>query len=93
VNLTKRIQEGLPRDNDKSFKNQLKWFLFGVQVNVYSYGICNGRYARRHNKDGNVQFILWKKGDQKYVDGIGHTKDKWHNFDSSWWNGFEPSYN
>lgn len=54
----------------------------------YEYGICNGRKARRHIIKKNVQFILFYKGDQKYVDGIGHKKDKWVNFDSSWWDGF-----
>jgi hypothetical protein len=56
--------------------------------NIYEYGECNGCFARRHTNDKNVQFILWKKADQKYVDGIGHTEDKCVNFDSSWWNNF-----
>lgn len=53
-------------------------------------GICNGKPARRNIKAGNVQFRLWKIGDQKHIDGIGHTSDKWIDFDSSWWNEFRP---
>ena len=40
---------------------------------------------------GIMQFIIFKKGDQKYVDGIGHTEDKLVNFDSSWWGCFTPT--
>lgn len=61
---------------------------FKSNITVWEYGICNGVKARRHKINKNVQFIIWKKGDQKYVDGIGHTEDKWINFDSSWWNDF-----
>lgn len=53
------------------------------------YGTCNGNRARKHKKEGNVQFIIWNEGDQSYVDGIGHTSNKWVNFDSSWWCGFK----
>jgi hypothetical protein len=59
-------------------------------VGNYVYGALNGRVARKHINNGNVQFVLWKKGDQEYVDGIGHTEDKWVNFDSSWWIDFKP---
>ena len=55
---------------------------------LWEYGTCNGMYARRHKVNKKVQFIIFKKGDQKYVDGIGHTEDNWVNFDSSWWDGF-----
>lgn len=71
----------------------LKQVLSGIKSSDYSYGTCNGRYARKHNIQGNVQFILWKKGDQSYVDGIGHTEDVWVDFHSSWWGGFIPSIN
>jgi hypothetical protein len=59
-------------------------------VGNYVYGTLNGRVARKHINNGNVQFVLWKKGDQKHIDGIGHTEDKWVNFDSSWWIDFKP---
>lgn len=65
--------------------------LFNRIKNVYDpweYGTCNNRVARRHKVNKNVQFVLWEKGEQKEVDGIGHTEDKWVNFDSSWWGGF-----
>jgi hypothetical protein len=55
---------------------------------LYKYGKCSGLVARKHLINGNVQFILWQKGDQKEVDGIGHTTEKWVNFDSSWWSSF-----
>lgn len=47
------------------------------------YGTCNNKIARKHSIHKNVQFVLWKEGEQ------GHKKDYWHNFDSSWWNGFK----
>ena len=86
-----RLQKGLPKDNMTSLYYRLKWFFFGVRASAYFYGTCNGMYARKHKREGNVQFIIWKKGDQKYIDGVGHVEEKWHNFDSSWWSGFECS--
>ena len=58
---------------------------------IWEYGTCNNFPARRHKFNKNVQFIIFKKGDQNYVDGIGHKEDKWVNFDISWWDGFTPS--
>lgn len=55
---------------------------------AWEYGTCAGKRARRHTVKGNVQFVLWKKGDQKEVDGIGHLEDKWVDFDRSWWELF-----
>ena len=55
------------------------------------YGTCKGSIARKHRKKGNIQFVLWKKGDQSHIDGIGHTEDKWVDFDSSWWCQFVPN--
>lgn len=51
------------------------------------YGHVCGRTtpARKHRKKGNVQFILWKAGQQ------GHTEDYWHDYDSSWWALFVPN--
>jgi len=78
----------------KWIKSQLIRFLVDdVVLSFWEYGICNGTPARKHKIKKNVQFVLWKKGDQKYVDGIGHTEDKWVNFDSSWWDGFTPTAN
>lgn len=62
-----------------------------VSFSLWEYGTCNGSYARRHKVNKNVQFIIFKKGDQKYVNGIGHTHDKWVDFDSSWWDNFTPT--
>lgn len=73
-------------------KTRLSRFWVGdVSFSLWEYGTCNGTYARRHKINKNVQFIIFKKGDQKYVDGIGHTEDKWMNFDNSWWDGFTPT--
>lgn len=55
---------------------------------LYKFGTCGGVIARKHTINGNVQFVLWKKGDQKEIDGIGHTNDKWVDFDRSWWSSF-----
>lgn len=48
------------------------------------YGTCKSKHARRNKKSGNVQFVLWKAGEQ------GHNNEWWCDFDSSWWVGFEP---
>jgi hypothetical protein len=63
--------------------------LLNRNYSVWEDGVCNNTAARRHRIKGNVQMKLCKKGDQKEVDGIGHLKDKWHDFDSSWWNQFK----
>jgi hypothetical protein len=41
--------------------------------------------ARKHRAKGNVQFVLWKAGEQ------GHSEDYWHDMDSSWWPTFAPA--
>ena len=53
----------------------------------WEYGTAgaNATPARRHTKRGNVQFVLWKAGEQ------GHTEDYWHDFDQSWWPTFKRS--
>ena len=48
----------------------------------WEYGTCDGSPARRHKANKNVQFILWKAGEE------GHKEDFWHNLDSSYWNSF-----
>lgn len=40
-------------------------------------------HARRNNFTGEVQFILWRAGEQ------GHEKDYWHQFDKYWWRFFQ----
>lgn len=65
--------------------------LFNKDFSVWEYGTCNNTPARRHRVKGHVQMKLWKVGDQKYVDGVGHKTDKWQNFDSSWWSQFKAS--
>lgn len=39
--------------------------------------------ARRNKLSGEVQFVLWKKGEQ------GHKEDYWHKFDNSWYQLFK----
>lgn len=48
-------------------------------------GTCREKPARKHKRKGNVQFILWKAGEQ------GHKVDYWHDFDPSWWDLFKPN--
>jgi hypothetical protein len=58
------------------------WFAvmaYMKQRSDYEHGMCIGRPARRRRKTGEVQFVLWKAGQQ------GHTNDYWHRFDESWW--------
>jgi len=49
---------------------------------IWTYGICNGRHARRNTISGNVQFVLWSAGEQ------GHMVEYWHPMDSSWSGSF-----
>ena len=49
----------------------------------YEYGQIKGQVSRRHIKTGEVQFILWKAGEQ------GHDDDHWHRYDHSWWPQFK----
>ena len=52
----------------------------------WEYGFFReGLPARRHKKNGSVQFILWKAGEQ------GHKEDFWHVSDSSWWRTFRKA--
>ncbi len=53
------------------------------QKHFWIYGTCNGKSARKHSIDKNVQFVLWKKGQH------GYKEDFWINFDSSWWKLFK----
>ena len=78
-----RLFNKYPKENLPTFKAKIKWFLSNVGISVFEYGTCSNRQARKHKLKGNVQFVLWKKGEQ------GHKKDYWHNFDSSWWSQFE----
>ena len=57
------------------------------EFSIWEYGTCNDRPARKHKIKGNVQFILWNKGEQ------GHSEDFWINFDSSYWDSFIKSAN
>ena len=55
------------------------------RIRVWEYGVCRGRRARRCKRTGEVQFILWKAGEQD------HREDFWHPFNSYWWNEFSPA--
>jgi hypothetical protein len=48
----------------------------------WEYGTCKGKIARR-GKEGNVQFVMWKAGEQ------GHTEDYWVDYSSYWWTAFK----
>lgn len=63
----------------KYFLHRLAIF-FRLKSNYeeWEYGECNGGIARRHKVNGNVQFVLWKAGQQ------GHKQDYWHNFGGGW---------
>lgn len=60
------------------------WNIFKKKPD-WIYGTCKDRPARKHRTKGNVQFVLWKAGEQ------GHKEDYWHNFDPYWWNLFIPN--
>jgi hypothetical protein len=60
--------------------------LFYQNVKKYEYGYRdrNPSVYRRCVKTGEVQFILWKKGEH------GHKDDYWHRIDPFWWGEFKP---
>jgi hypothetical protein len=66
---------------------QLFNFFFSNNNDPWQYGTVDGYKARRHRKNKNVQFILWKAGQE------GHQEDFWHDFDESWWVKFIPDNN
>jgi len=53
-------------------------------ANKYIYGTCRGARARKHVKDGTVEFVLWEAGQQ------GNDVDFWYAFHPDWWKGFIP---
>lgn len=57
----------------------------GRQKPLWQYGqISGGRIARKHVENGNVQFILWNRGEQ------GYKESYWHDQHPSWWPEFIP---
>lgn len=90
--IIERYKREYPKYLNTSIISRFKWILLGVRVCDWEYGYVGARNARKHKKNGNVQFVLWRVGDQKEVDGIGHTEEKWHDFDKSWWNQFIPDH-
>ena len=52
---------------------------------LYEYGTCGDGPARRNRLTGEVQFVLWKAGEQ------GHTEDYWHKFGAGWEKQFKPN--
>ena len=77
--MTYRLLTKYPKDYLPTIKAKLKWFLCGVGISVWIYGTCHDREARKHKLKGNVQFVLWKKGEHGYKNAF------WHNFEHSWW--------
>jgi hypothetical protein len=67
----------------QSFSESYHMIKTVIQDVYWVYGTCCGRPARKHVIDGNVQFVLWKAGEQ------GFKEDHWVNFDSSWWGLFK----
>lgn len=63
----------------------IKKFFSKKEKIEWEYGTCNGGVARRHITKGNVQFILWKAGENR------HKEDYWHDMGSSWWVQFKPN--
>lgn len=87
-----KLKKGMWLLSRKAIKNALaNAFISRVRERNWEYGYVGAKNARRHKKNGNVQFVLWRVGDQKEVDGIGHTSEKWVNFDKSWWVQFTPN--
>jgi hypothetical protein len=76
---------------DKPILRWIFWFMvlpFNNQNPIWIYGSCGKQECvRKHRIYGNVQFVLWKAGEQ------GHEQDHWHDMDSSWWPQFKQSNN
>ncbi len=51
---------------------------------LYEYGHVGDTPARRNRMTGEVQFVLWKAGEQ------GHQQDYWHKFGDGWEKRFAP---
>jgi hypothetical protein len=56
-----------------------------IGKSIYIYGHVGTIPARKNTLTGEVQFVLWRAGQQ------GHKEDYWHRFDSSWWSQFKPN--
>lgn len=54
------------------------------KIHWWKYGTCRGVRSRRCRICKEVQFIIWKAGEQ------GHKKDFWTSFNSYWWDQFIP---
>jgi len=58
----------------------------------WEYGTCTTDFARskarRHRLTGEVQFVLWRRG-QRQGEHL-YTADYWHAYDRSWWKNFRP---
>jgi hypothetical protein len=50
---------------------------------LWEHGDCNGRRARRNRLTHEVEFVLWKAGEQ------GHAEDFWYPMHESHWPSFE----
>lgn len=59
------------------------WSWFRKPKAEWEYGKVNNIPARRHTKNKNVQFVIWKKGE------MNHDEDCWIDFDKSWWSLFK----
>jgi hypothetical protein len=57
----------------------------------WEYGTCYNYPARKNKLFGNVQYLLFKKGDLKYIDNIGHPKNVWRDFDKGMWGEFKKT--
>ena len=61
---------------------RLLCWLTGHRLTVWQYGTCHGGRARRHRFFRNVQFVIWKAGEQ------GHAEDYWIDMNEFWWPQF-----
>ena len=63
----------------------IKWLIKKIKKNpIYTYGYivepCGKKrnVSRKNNITGDVEFVLWKAGEQ------GHKKDYWHKMGLGW---------
>ena len=61
---------------------RLLCWLTGHRLTTWIYGTCRDRRARKHRWKGNVQFVIWKAGEQ------GHAEDYWIDMNEFWWPQF-----
>lgn len=85
MTTSKRYTNNLSDKRGHSLRRLVRLYRRRAHAREWEYGMCDKCRARRNQKTGAVQFVLWPAGEQ------GHRFDFWHNFDRTWWSLFLPN--